>query len=534
MARRILYNPADFVEASTPFYDNLVGAITDFADRLERNQHLKREMELMHGERLFEVAMGERRFEMQESLQEDQFAFRREEGRLQREQMQAQHQDRIDLGWAQLRDQRLRELRQQIEAAHRERTQERGQRQGRIDGMFNQLRKSQLVPGGSPPMLHVGYIEEQDRWVVGNLENGDEWDYDQWITHNTPLFNLSEMMLGGQNFKTWADSNLYDAPGLFSGVESFDVRRPDGTMTTVQPRETADGEVDRSMLEDIWVDGEGNPYYGRDAFVRLVENVRQRNPGWEASLHTINEILDSDSNVNLLRRDDERAEFFDQRNVSDTVGSLRVLEDANIYTGRLIEMDGTAFATDDYKEYLPNLVPTIFTNMPNKDIPAKTVGEANHALIKYQNRFGYSSSNPDGFRSSDPQFDQMRNAVNSFQDFSLNIIKEYFDDIVPQAFRDKSPEFLANIVMINPEEYRKRDPNVRQMLLFPTDPEEIGMYQEMDSYQVPNLSVAEQRRRQQSMIDAYHDIEFLPRDHWDRPRQERERTGVRAVPREFN
>ena len=57
MSRRILYNPVDFVDRATPFYENIIGIISDQTERISRNIELAREERRIEDDRLWQEDM---------------------------------------------------------------------------------------------------------------------------------------------------------------------------------------------------------------------------------------------------------------------------------------------------------------------------------------------------------------------------------------------------------------------------------------------------------------------------------------------
>ena len=477
MARRILYNPADFINASTPYYDNLIGTITDQTERIARNLAKREEAEAIAEQRAFEVGLAQMQIAGKQALQEDQQEFSSAEAEKQRIWEQTEASKERELDWADLEFQYWKEGQRRVRVAKEQFEDQRSDIQSRVDKMHEQLKQGGWVGTDGSSYLHVGYDQERDIFTVEDLRTPTESapSVTQWMGDKEQLLGISRTLTGGGNMLTWIDNNTYDAEEHFGGASQI----------------VGEGEV----VEDTIVDGEGNIGLGRDALRRAFVSVRDGVDFDGRSRQLLERVADQDSKYFVLEKEDDLIQF-DQSKITDTVSSAKMaLTNLDQFYGNLINVgEGTFnYPVDDEKLKMlyPNPIDvntTLIGSGEETMIPGKSIFELRKSQYALKQEFGSLQMESGAYLMDDQQYKGISNAISNLENLALETIQEYKDSIVPQELKNKSNIFLARAARINANEFRKENPNIKNLFQFPTSgSEEAKALAEKDEFDLGKM-----------------------------------------------
>lgn len=475
MARRILYDPAQFIEASTPMYENIVGAINDQAERIERNQMLNAKTDMMLAQQQFDVNMQERRITAQKELQADNIEARREEADIDRTIRSGEFSSQMNLEYLKLG---IKGRADAVSAAMKKDEQLTKDYEKQINDVHETLVKSGFGDVDSEIGYKVGDYGNGHRVIDMNyITEGDGPDAlptpEQWLSDRTILHNISKNLLNGKNWREWARSNLHNPKNVSITDDGEEISKSGFSGTD-------------SMTEDVLVTGDGQTLYGADAFSNMLINVQYQLPGWEESVRTLNDIMDADSKIGLLFKEDDIAEKFDQQEVGSTVNRIRgTLESLETFEGRLFNPDDK-LAQFDLNQYLPNPVEWAHGNMGGEAVEGKNI----HQLRKSITHLKQLSEQEEWGE----KFERQEQAVRDLELLAEHTLFEYKDEMVPDRLKGIPVSHLVQYVKVNNDEYMRNFPNVKRLFTFPAGQiEQIA--KEVDSG-FGSLSAAEERARQ--------------------------------------
>lgn len=463
MARRILYNPAEFVEASTPFFDNMIGMINDQTERIERNIQKRDEAEQMASEQQFRFALQEQQIEGQKETQREQMEFQGEQNDVDRAigqyQFESEMAYKYDALQAEMMGRQVRERQGRIKAAMERNEEEAKEKDKLLNEMMDKVRKAGLYEADGPFSGKVGWNEEHGEYTVEDPYVSDKpVNFEEYMEHYRLFYNLAEFT-GGTHIREWANTKLYDAETGFSGSVAKD---DEGNVIENMP----DDQLITSPLGEM-EDGEGNVYYGKDSFLKLIDNIKfsASEERAQASRDKLRAILNNTSNNKLLYKDDDFAENVDQSTVSKDVSTARgILTNRNLLRGSLFDESGEGLGVnrEEFNSYYPALMPL------TEDQEPVNIAEAYNRLHNFKNDFVVNNDN-----KREEEYDQLRTAVNRLEGLAMETVENYGGDtsVVPKELQHLPPDFLARMAKVNRDEFLKTNPDVRKLFHWGSDKE---------------------------------------------------------------
>lgn len=504
MPRRVIYDPAQFIEASTPFFENVVGTITDQADRISRNLARSREQRAIAEERAFQVGLLQQRqgfqAQMQEDtqqfqgeLQEDQQSFQNEQDRMQMKMEDMQFQEMMEYRWAGLQQKGWLDFMQMEQKRGTAMQDILDDYEKRANEYLKKIKK--LGPTGSAFPQYFSVTANEDGEIFVGQDGWGVMRWDNFISENSPVSLLTDLadLTGGQTIEEFS-KKLYDAE------ENFAVQGV-----------TRNGQPVTRQGEDTLISGEGVFGIGADTFRKLGYSALNGTiePG---EVETLRRLASNDAQYQLVYKDNPKAERWDQRRVSSVVGSAKeALGMMQSHTGGLITTAGERNVDEQkYVEMFPNLIEVRDPINPEQSIPAKTIGNARQAVI---NQFVMFTDNEDYNIDSNPLFKSQFQATEGIYNLARETFMEYGDSMaIPEALKNKSPEFLASISRINEQEFNKANPDPTRLFTLPSDESQVNDLAKMDEFDLYSEVGAfteyqdkqEAKRRAQMKLREFH------------------------------
>lgn len=475
MARRLIYDPGAFVEASTPFFDNIVGTIQDQADRISRNVARQREERAVAEERAFQVGLVKQRQSFQAAMQEDaqqfqgemqdeQLQFQGEQNRIQMKMEDMQHLDMMDYRRASLQQKGWLDFLSMRSKAG-DMSQEMKDLQRRVQERIRKLKGSALLNPSEPSQFYLAPNEDGQPIVAA--PGIQPMGYNEFMEGSKYklLENVADH-IGGQTVEEFAKTKLYDAESNFA-VQGVNVN----------------GETITRQGEDTLVGGDGTLYIGADSFRNLVYAVRDGIAEPE-QVNTLQKLMSNDSGYQFAYKQDEKAERWDQQRISTVVENARgALGMVQSHTGSLFTIKGemaTEFTT--FKELFPNVININNPLNPEQTIPAKTLGDARQAVVNQYVKLSQESE--DWKPSTNPLFEHQFTATEGLYNTAVQTISEYKDSMgVPEQLKGKSASFLASIARVNQDEFNKPSPDPTKLFTWDSyDDDQLQEFNKMNSF----------------------------------------------------
>lgn len=321
--------------------------------------------------------------------------------------------------------------------------------QKRVDAINDTLRDTALI-GENAPLRYTAARDPQsgDIFVVDNESEGPNGrtivlgTLNDFINNQKPLVDFADQFLDGKNVVNWIEDNL---------------ARGD----TYEDAETGADVIDkRGMLN-------------------IISQIRSGTDDGTA-MKKLNAIMDRDSNVRLLYKNDPDAPIRDPLEVATNTSFVKdVLFNANNFGPLFDEGDSTRFRDeieDTADQFMPMPVNHTFANMPNKEFKGQTIGVMEQSYMNYR-------SVVDG-RSD--EVEKVGKAVSTLNQMALDYLTHNPNNI-PENVRHVDKSRLARSLRIRSEEFMSNTPDLDNMFIYPETEEQV--------YEIGNRGAARHKER---------------------------------------
>lgn len=422
MSRRLIYNPADFADAATPFYENIIGIITDQTDRISRNVQLAREERMVEEDRVWQESQLQKQLDAKSTEAEENREFQADQTDKQLAQRNKEFMGQQQLGWAQLGQSQLTEAQRQADS-------ELNEKQKHVDQSYAKIRDVGFIGSNSATRHIVDRGPDGNIYVFDNENKDGDGNptplgtYDQYVDYHKEILNFTDQFLDGQNVLTWAENNL--------------------------------------TIGDTYEDAEtGAEVIDRTKFLNIVNAYRS---GMDTEFHKekLSSIMNQDSDVRLLYKDADDLTVRDPVKVAATVGqALDIMGNANNYRDFLVEGDTSdAWApeiADDPEQFVPFMFTREFQNIPGKEYKGQTFGQMEQRYLRMRDM-------------TEGGTDEVRNigkGISMMKDLAWDLVS-HNPDAIPEHLRHIDRATLVNSLRVRGEEMSNPNPDLKSLFEWP-------------------------------------------------------------------
>lgn len=236
---RYVYNPADFLNAMTPAFDNIIGTITDQVDRISRNREIAHEFAKEQRDRKFQIDVMREGQRFTASEREAGQEFQAEQGEIDRQfrsdeaastriQQNRQHEEDWYLKYMEITGRQDKAGRDALDRALKEGME-------KAEAAVNEVYKTVHGNGHLDSIVGGGLLPSQLQLQPNPEEPDNPWVYDpvfgNWRTYQsfmadpswTTSYQMAKTVFGGRNSRDFFDSLAGAEPGQSANMPGSSV-----------------------------------------------------------------------------------------------------------------------------------------------------------------------------------------------------------------------------------------------------------------------------------------------------------------------